>query len=212
VPAGAAAGLVVAHDGEELVAIEGPPGDRVDDLGFLALADRDLTGPGIVRHVLVTGPAAVEAHRTAVLQWRLGTAAALAGAGHQAVRIGVDYACERQQFGVPIGSFQAVQHGFADVALRVEGSELIALKAAWAADTGADDWGLLAAMAFAHAAEAAQDAATAALHYHGGYGVALEYDIHRYVRRAKGWTLAAGDVEEAWQSIGREHVALAGRR
>lgn len=210
--AGSVAELVLALDGDELVAVEGPPGERVADLGLLALADRELTGPDVVRHVLATGADAARAHRLAERQWRLGTAAALVGLGHEAVRIGVEYARERHQFGVPIGTFQAVQHGFADVGLRVEGSELIALKAAWAADRGTADWRLLASMAFAHAAEAAQAAATTALHYHGGYGVALEYDIHRYVRRAKGWTLAAGDLEEAWQTIGREHVALAERR
>jgi alkylation response protein AidB-like acyl-CoA dehydrogenase len=112
---------------------------------------------------------------------------------------------------VPVGTFQAVQHGLADVATKTEGAQMLARKAAWAADRGEDRWRLLAAMACANAADVAQQAAAVSLHYHGGYGFTLEYDIQLYLRRAKGWTLALGDIDEQWQAIGEQHLALAGR-
>lgn len=204
VVAGAVADLVLALDGDELVLVASTPlaSDR-GDLGFLALADRPLVGE---RLVLAQGQTAYEAFDEALHLWRIGAAAALVGLGARAVRIGVDYTKERHQFGMPIGTFQALQHGLADVATGVEGAELLVLQAAWSADEHLPDWTLLATMAFAQAAESAQAAASTSLHYHGGYGVALEYDIHRYVRRAKGWTLAGGDPDEIWRQIGRQYL------
>ncbi|WP_072801651.1 acyl-CoA dehydrogenase [Rhodococcoides yunnanense] len=204
VVAGAVADVVVALDGEELVAVVSAPTTSArGDLGFLAVADRPLAGE---RLVLARGEQAQAAFADAVHLWRIGVAAALVGLGSRAVRIGVDYAKDRYQFGVPIGTFQAVQHGLADVATGVEGAELLVLEAAWSADQQRPEWTLLATMAFAQAAETAQAAASASLHYHGGYGVALEYEIHRYVRRAKGWTLAGGDPDDLWQHIGRQYL------
>jgi alkylation response protein AidB-like acyl-CoA dehydrogenase len=118
----------------------------------------------------------------------------------------VQYVMERQQFGVPIGSFQAVQHGLADLPVLVDGGRMLAHKAAWAAGLGPADAGLidvdrndysdvptLAAMAFVFAGDAAATATHRSLHYHGGYGFAEEYDIQLYYRRARGWRLVAGD-------------------
>lgn len=209
--AGASAGLVLALDGDELVAVESAPGESAGDLGFLGIAPRALSGAGVERRVLATGAAARQIFDDAVRAWRIATASALAGLANKALHIGVDYAKQRIQFGAPIGSFQAVQHRLADVATSVEGAELLVRRAAWSADTTTADWHREANMAFAFAAKTAQEAATSSLHFHGGYGVALEYEIHRYVRRAKGWALASGDPEELWQEIGTEHVAQIGK-
>jgi alkylation response protein AidB-like acyl-CoA dehydrogenase len=211
VPGGAVAGLVLARDGDTLVAVEAPPGPRLPDLGGLALADVDLRASGAVRHTLAEGPDAAAAFERALAWWRLGIGAALNGLAHEAIRIGVAYVRDRRQFGVPVGAFQAVQHGFADVATKTEGAQLLTRKAAWSADEGDGRWPLLAAMSSANAAEVAQQAAAASLHYHGGYGFTLEYDIQLYLRRAKGWALALGDIDEQWQAIGDQHLALAGR-
>jgi alkylation response protein AidB-like acyl-CoA dehydrogenase len=94
---------------------------------------------------------------------------------------------EREQFGVPIGSFQALQHTLADVSVALDGAQLLARKAAWAHDTGHPDAAALGAMAFLFAAEQAQRASDRALHFHGGYGFMEEYDIQLFYRRAKGW-------------------------
>ncbi len=132
-------------------------------------------------------------HTAAVDEWRVLTAGALVGLAGAALELGVEYAKQRQQFGVPIGSFQALAHRLADVATAVEGAQLLAREAAWAADEGEADATSLARMAFLFAARAAQDTSAAALHVHGGYGFTLEYDVQLYLRRAKAWPLALGD-------------------
>lgn len=214
VPAGAVADVVIALDGEDLVALRaGKVGHPRSDLGFLAVGDRAVEAG--TREVLLTGEAARESYADAVGWWRIATAAGLVGLGHQAIRIGVEYARNRIQFGVPIGTFQAIQHGLADVATDVEGAELLALEAAWLADQEAVTpaiWRNHALMAFAQASAAAVAAASVSMHYHGGYGVALEYPIHRYVRRAKGWALAGGDPDLLWETIGRNYLETAGGR
>lgn len=126
-------------------------------------------------------------------EWRALMATALCGLGHRALEIGVAYVKDRQQFGVAVGTFQAVQHGLADSSARLEGATLLASRAVWALDTARHDARTTATMAFLFAAEAAQAASAAALQYHGGYGYAEEYDIQLYYRRARGWALQAGD-------------------
>ncbi len=97
------------------------------------------------------------------------------------------YVTEREQFGVPIGSFQSLQHALADVSVALDGAQLLARKAAWARDAGGEDAPELAAMAFLFAAEHAQRTSERVLHFHGGYGFMEEYDIQLFYRRAKGW-------------------------
>ena len=120
------------------------------------------------------------------------TAAALVGLGIGALEIGCAYVSEREQFGVPIGSFQAMQHTLADVSVALDGAQLLARKAAWAHDTGHADAAQLAAFAFLFAAEQAQRATERVLHFHGGYGFMQEYDIQLFYRRAKGWPIVLG--------------------
>ena len=109
-------------------------------------------------------------------------AVAYVGLAKRALEIGVAYAKERIQFGVPIGTFQAVQHGFADAGTRVEGAHLLAQRAVWALDTDQSDASRLAGMALLFAAESARFATDRALQYHGGYGFSEEYDIQLYHR------------------------------
>jgi hypothetical protein len=182
-PAGAVATTVVAFDGTNLVALDAEPGAHVPNLASAPLADRDLDGA----RVLVSGTRAAELHTHAVDEWRALTASALAGLGLGALEIGVRYVSEREQFGVPIGSFQALQHTLADVSVALDGAQLLARKAAWAHDTGHPDAAALGAMAFLFAAEQAQRSSDRALHFHGGYGFMEEYDIQLFYRRAKGW-------------------------
>jgi alkylation response protein AidB-like acyl-CoA dehydrogenase len=133
------------------------------------------------------------------------TAAALAGLGLGALTIAVAYVTEREQFGVPIGTFQSLQHGLADVAVALDGAQLLVRKAAWAADRARSEAAEFAAMAFLFAAEQAQRATDRALHYHGGYGFMEEYDIQLFYRRAKGWA-------NVLDQPGREYARLADLR
>lgn len=183
VPAGAVATTVVAFDGEHLVVVDTEAGRHVPNLASAPLADRDLTDA----RVLTSGPPGADLHRRAVDEWRVLTAAALVGLGLGALEIAVRYVTEREQFGVPIGSFQSLQHTLADVSVALDGAELLARKAAWAHDAHLDDAAELGAMAFLFAAEQAQRASERALHFHGGYGFMEEYDIQLFYRRAKGW-------------------------
>jgi alkylation response protein AidB-like acyl-CoA dehydrogenase len=183
VPAGAIATTVVGLDGRDLVVIDGDPGAHVPNLASAPLAHRDFTGA----RVLASGEHAEQLHQHAVDEWRVLTAAALVGLGLGALEIGVRYVSEREQFGVPIGSFQALQHSLADVSVALDGAQLLARKAAWAHDEERADAAELGAMAFLFAAAQAQRTSERALHFHGGYGFMEEYDIQLFYRRAKGW-------------------------
>ena len=204
VPAGAVADVVVALDGEDLVAVTAPPpGVAVPNLASAPLAHRDLRDGD--RAVLASGLRAQELYEDARSEWRALTAAALVGVGMGALDITRTYVTERHQFGKAIGSFQAIQHTLADIAVALDGAQLLARKAAWAFDTHRDDAPDLAAMALLFAAEHAQRAAERGLHFHGGYGFMQEYDSQLYYRRAKGWPLVL-------DSPTREYRRLAARR
>ncbi len=202
VPGGAVADVVVGLDGGELVAVHSPaPMAAPSNHGSAPLADRSAREGDRV----VLG----EASELDPLldMWRVLTAAALVGIAERAMRMGVDYVLERHQFGRPIGSFQAIQHGLADLPALVDGGRFLAHKAAWAFDEGMVDgagvidmdegnvteFAPLAAMAMLHAADAAAVSTDRSLHYHGGYGFSLEYDIQLYFRRARGWANIVGD-------------------
>lgn len=139
---------------------------------------------------------------------RVLAAAELVGMADRAVHIGAEYARERTQFGMFIGTYQGVSHPLADSATAVEGARLLAQKAAWAVDEGESDRDALAAMAFVNAWEVAQQAAAHALRVHGGYGFMTEYDIQIYYRRAKALPLLIG----SWQDeLSRLSELLYGR-
>ncbi len=65
-------------------------------------------------------------------------------------------------------------------------------------------------MAFLFASETAFRTATESLHFHGGYGFTLEYDIQLYFRRAKAWPLLAGDPRAAYAALGRRALDAEG--
>ena len=178
-----------------------PPGSGerpVPNLGSSALAHWrfDVAPPDGERLVLSSGAVAQSAYRAAIEQWRLLTAAALAGLAERALEIGADYAKSRVQFDQPIGSFQGLAHPFADAATALAGSKLLVQYAVWSVATRQPEAAARICFAFAAAAESASTAAAHALHVHGGYGVSFEYDIQLYYRRAKSWALVGGDPHD----------------
>lgn len=212
-PAGAVADVVIAmSDGVLVAARSAPPGAAIPNTGSLPLADRDLSGAAVV----ASGGQAEQAWRRARAEWMALTAVAYGGLGQEALDMGVAYVKQRHQFGVPVGSFQAVQHGLADAATRLEGARLLAFRAvctlerlagigagapagveiepeAEAEAGGAgDEARRLASMALLFAADAVRFVTDRALHYHGGYGYSAEYDIQLYYRRAAAWLLQLG--------------------
>lgn len=107
------------------------------------------------------------------------------GAMDRMLRLAVDYSKQRQQFGVPIGSFQAVKHAAAGILVSVEAGRSIAYFAAASVDLGLDDCALHAAVAKAQVPRNAVQAADSALVMHGAIGYTWEHDLHLYYKRAK---------------------------
>jgi alkylation response protein AidB-like acyl-CoA dehydrogenase len=113
------------------------------------------------------------------------TSADLVGSMQGALDLSVEYARQRQQYGRPIGSFQAVQHLLADAAVHLEGSRTAALHAAWAVDALAPADALAAASsAKAYASRAARAVGEIAIQVHGGIGNTWECLAHVHLRRA----------------------------
>ena len=134
----------------------------------------------------------------------LGTAAQLVGLADRMVEMTVDYVGARRQFGVPVGSFQAVKHHLADALLRVEFARPPLHRAAWSMDCDHPDRSRDVSMAKAMASDAALLAAKVALQCHGAIGYTVEYDLHLFMKRA--WALAAQWGDATWH---RRRVALA---
>jgi alkylation response protein AidB-like acyl-CoA dehydrogenase len=187
VPAGAVAGHVVVLDVDgQLVLISSPPPGRAEpNYAGLPLADRAIAGA-----VVAQDGRAV--HGRAVDEWRVLMASMLVGLADAALKLGVNYVKERHQFGVPIGTFQAIQHGLAELPGQISGARLLASRTAWRADAGLPiDHD--APMALLFAAELARLVTTRVLHFLGGYGAMVEYDAQLHYRRAKGWPAQLDD-------------------
>jgi hypothetical protein len=113
------------------------------------------------------------------------TCADLVGTMRGAVQLATEYASERRQYGVAIGSFQAIQHLLADAFVQAEGAHSVTLHAAWAVDElPAADALEAAAVAKAYCARAARVVCETAIQVHGGIGNTWECSAHLYLRRA----------------------------
>ena len=190
VPAGAVADVVAGmREGALVVGRSEPPGAARPNTADLPLADRDLSDA----EILADGEAARRAWHDSLTEWKTLMAVAYAGLASEVLTMGVAYVKQRHQFGVPVGSFQAVQHGLADAATRAEGARLLAFRAACAVGAGQDGGARLASMALLFAADAARFASDRVLQYHGGYGYSAEYDVQLYYRRAAAWLLQLGE-------------------
>jgi alkylation response protein AidB-like acyl-CoA dehydrogenase len=207
VAGGAVADVVVGIDGDDLVVVRNPTRVALENTGALSLADVEARSGefSTIGHSQQLAPAAD--------LWRVLTASSLVGIAGAALRIATSYVLERHQFGRAIGSYQAVQHGLADLPGLIAGARLLTGKAAWAHDqlgTGIVDVArneitdarLLASMAFVFATEAAHASVDRALHYHGAIGCTLEADIQLFYRRSRSVPLAIGPIHAE-----RRHLA-----
>jgi alkylation response protein AidB-like acyl-CoA dehydrogenase len=218
VPGGAVAGLVVGLDGADLIAVtDQAPGRARANIGSAALADRSAAPAAGSRTVLLAGPTAAVAYEGALAEWKALTAAALVGLAQGALDLAVEYAKTRHQFGVPIGSFQALSHRLADCATALEGARLLTREAAWsfgAEPDGSGEFGspALASMAFVFAAETAQQITAASLHVHGGMGFAMETDVQLFFRRAQAWPQVYSGIRAEYQRLADLEFGPAGVR
>jgi isovaleryl-CoA dehydrogenase len=127
---------------------------------------------------------------------RLILAATMLGIGQRAFDDALAYAKERRQFGRPIGSFQALQHRFADLATELEAARLMTW---WVATLNDEDPDRMlpkeASMVKLFVTETAQRVALAGMQMMGGYGYSSEYDMERLVRSALVSTIYGGTSE-----------------
>ncbi len=144
----------------------------------------------------------LDALRTLTLG-RIASAAFATGLARAALEATVAYAGQRVQFGQPIGSFQAVRFGIADMAVQVEASRLLCHRAAIAADRSLPH-SREASMAKLYATEACTRIVERALHYHGAAGFMSESPIQRYYRDCKVFELGEGSSELQRDMIARE--------
>ncbi len=132
----------------------------------------------------------------------VGLGAVAAGVTARAVEITAAYTCEREQFGRPIGTFQAVGQRLADAYIAVHGVRLTMLLAATRLAEGRDA-AMEVATAKYWAAEGAHIAGHAALHVHGGVSIDLDYPIHRYFLWGKQIEMTLGGATPQLRDLGR---------
>ncbi|HYU61116.1 MAG TPA: acyl-CoA dehydrogenase family protein [Solirubrobacterales bacterium] len=172
------AAVLVLDDGDGAKLVE--PGDATIDSLKLIDATRRYS------HVSAGGgdslPGGVEA---AIDRAVVAVAAELVGVAQRAMEMAVDYAKEREQFGRPIGSYQAVSHQCARMLYDTEEARSLTYYAAWAADAEPETLPLAASMAKARASDAAWTVTATALQVHGGIGFTWEHDLQFWLKRAK---------------------------
>jgi alkylation response protein AidB-like acyl-CoA dehydrogenase len=160
---------VATVDGSRRAArVDGPSGDVVTD------------DPAVVALALDRGT--------------LGAAAVLVGLGQAMLDLTVAYVTQREQFGQPVGSFQAVKHHLADAALALEFARPVVWRAAWSVAHTEPTRARDVSMAKAMASEATERVGRKALQCHGAIGYTVEADLHLYLKRAWALSRSWGDV------------------
>jgi hypothetical protein len=125
----------------------------------------------------------------------LSQSAQLIGLGQQALDLAVSYAKDRFQFGKPIGSYQAIKHHLATVAVHLEFALPCVYRAAVALDEESPLAHYYGSLAKAMAGEAAMVAVETSLQVHGAIGYTVECDLHRYLRRVLSLEAAWGNAQ-----------------
>ena len=121
-------------------------------------------------------------------------AAESTGVAQRTMEMAVAYAQDRQQFGRPIGAYQAVSHRCAQMLLETENSRSAVYGAAWAADADPGSLPLAASMAKAYASDAGWRVPDASIQVHGGIGFTWEHDLHFFLKRGRANAAMFGDA------------------
>jgi alkylation response protein AidB-like acyl-CoA dehydrogenase len=129
-------------------------------------------------------------------------AAESTGIAQRTMEMAVAYAKDRQQFGRPIGAYQAVSHRCAQMLLETENARSTVYGAAWAADAEPESLPLAASMAKAYASDVGWRVPNASIQVHGGIGFTWEHDLHFFLKRGRANAAIFGDAK--WH---RERVA-----
>ncbi len=115
------------------------------------------------------------------------------------------YSKQRKQFGRFISEFQAIQHKLADMAMEIDASRLLTLRAAWMKDSGMNV-NKESSMAKLYTSETAVRVANEAVQIHGGYGFIKDYPVEKFYRDAKLCTIGEGTSEIQRLVIARQLV------
>jgi alkylation response protein AidB-like acyl-CoA dehydrogenase len=205
----------VTGDGEisNLVIPNGTPGYEIsapmDKLGWRASDTRELSFRDVAvpeDHLLGTRGQGFHQFLTILDGGRISVAAMGLGLAQGAYDLALAYAQERQQFGRPIGKFQAIQFKLADMAVEIEAGRNLVYKAAWLKDHGRD-FALQAAMAKLYTGELSNRVVNAALQIHGGYGFMEESAIARLYRDQKILEIGEG-TNEVQRMVIAKHLGL----
>jgi alkylation response protein AidB-like acyl-CoA dehydrogenase len=196
------ADLLLLTRGDEIHAV--PPADvaltgqeSMDGTRHLFSVDWQ-PGTGTLVAEAATGRAAITRARRVLV---LGTAAELVGLARTLLEMSTHHVRVREQFGRPLGTFQAVQHRLVDVLLAVEFAGPVLDRAAWTTALDLPTAERDVSMAKVLASHAGERAAYSALQVHGAIGYTREHDLHLFLMRA--WTLAAayGDASRHRQRV-----------
>ncbi|MEM8659548.1 MAG: acyl-CoA dehydrogenase family protein [Pseudomonadota bacterium] len=147
-----------------------------------AVASKEQVAP------VLEGPPALMLAQMALDRGTLGSAAQALGLGRAMVDLAVRYSADRQQFGKPIGSFQAVKHMLADVAVALEYAKAPIYRAAYSVAHHLSDCSRAVSHAKLAACEAANLAAKNSIQVHGAMGYTWDVDLHLFMKKA--WALA----------------------
>jgi alkylation response protein AidB-like acyl-CoA dehydrogenase len=142
------------------------------------------------------GKFVTEAFADASSRGALAAAAELVGLGARLIEVTIEYAKTREQFGQPIGSFQAVKHQLVDAYLGLAFARPLLYRAAHSMAHGDPARGTHVSAAKAFASDAASRAARVALQIHGAIGYSYEHDLHLWMKRV--WALAAAWGDANW--------------
>jgi len=191
------ADLLLLPDGDDLHAVEAA------SVGLTAQPSNDQSqrlfsvdwSPSAATRV-AEGSEGAALQKAAFDRGALACAAQQLGVGQQLIDMGALYATQRQQFGVAIGSFQAVKHRLANAQVKVEYARAVVYRAAHSVATGQAERSVDVSMAKVAAGEAALFAAKEALQVHGAIGYTYEQDLHLWMKRA--WSLDLAFGTGAW--------------
>jgi alkylation response protein AidB-like acyl-CoA dehydrogenase len=129
------------------------------------------------------------------LEWATAALCAeMMGGAQKVLEDSTEYAKTRQQFGKPIGIYQAVSHKLADMLVLSESGRSATYYAAWTVDADAPDRALASSMAKAYVSDAYRKVAGDGIQVHGGIGFTWEHDMHLYFKRAKASEVTLGDA------------------
>ncbi|HZO04868.1 MAG TPA: acyl-CoA dehydrogenase [Solirubrobacterales bacterium] len=149
-----------------------------------------------------TLPAAGAEYEAVLDRMCVALAAESTGVAQRTLEMAVEYAKDRQQFGRPIGAYQAVSHRCAQMLLETENARSAVYGAAWAADAEPESLRVASSMAKAYASDAGWRVPDASIQVHGGIGFTWEHDLHFFLKRGKANAGFYGDAK--WH---RERVA-----